>query len=603
MAKKRKTLLFGRSHEVPGTTDAFPELEDDFCASRDHVLVDNGPVSKRRRRLEEEMRELQPSDEEVLPAASDGPNEEDEEEEVTSATDVDDDAEGASQGSSAGDEYWGPSTSDYYNADAIETEADALEEEAEAQRLRQKQLNRMTDADFGFDELQWKADGAPELRTAKASIVEMLPLFQIPKDTTNEERWDIIRARYPEFEPLSRNLLRVHGLYRGYLEEPTKSKVLKIKIRASVAYMVAVVMYISILTLSKKGFPLPPSQLREHPIIDTLLRCQQAWEMARNLVDHIEGGQLESPAINDHPDLTVATEANTSAKEKGKSKQKVKAKANAQRASQSEFDNLGALAPIPSNTFLRNANIVKKAAKSKPVDIVDIVDLFAQANSAPGDDSHDIFGDEDPLTSEDAAEKARKKTSLRFYTNQITQKANTRKMASRLAGGDDDVPYKERRRDKDSRNARETDKKTITLGQHEVSDSGSEGGQTPLVNNEANKYYDSLVSASVQKRSDKRARANAYVEATRQGAQVYEEEQVGPDGKRRITYAIEKNKGLAPKRKKEVRNPRVKKKMRYEQKMKKLGSIKPLYKGGEGKGGYAGELTGIKTNLVKSVKL
>ncbi|RMZ85513.1 hypothetical protein DV737_g700, partial [Chaetothyriales sp. CBS 132003] len=571
MAKKRKTQPVGKSQEVPGAADALPESEDDFYASRDQVLVDEGPVAKRRRRLEEEMQELQPSDE-----------------------------EGASQGSDANDEYWGPSTSDYYNADAIETEADALEEEAEARRLRQKQLKRMTDADFGFDELQWMADDAPELRTVKASIVEKLPPFQISKDATDEERWDIIRARYPEFEPLSRTLLSVYSLYRGYVEEPTKSKVLRIKICASLAYMAAVVMYISILALSKNGPPLSPSELREHPIIDTLLRCQQALEMARNMVDCVGEQQLESPAGNDQPDPIVAMEASTSAKEKGKSRQRVKAKANVHRAPQSQFDDLDALAPIPSNIVLRYTNPEKKATKSKAVSIAD---LFAQASSAPGDDGHDDFGDEDPLTGEDATQKARKKTSLRFYTSQIAQKANTRKTASRLAGGDDDVPYKERRRDQDTRIARETDKRTITTEQREISDSDSEGGLTPRVNNEADEYYNSLVSASVQKKSDKRARASAYVEAARQGAQVYEEEHVGPDGKRRITYAIEKNKGLAPKRKKEVRNPRVKKKMRYEQKMKKLSSIRPVYKGGEGKGGYAGELTGIKTNLIKSVKL
>jgi len=61
---------------------------------------------------------------------------------------------------------------------------------------------------------------------------------------------------------------------------------------------------------------------------------------------------------------------------------------------------------------------------------------------------------------------------------------------------------------------------------------------------------------------------------------------------------------LTPHRKKDVRNPRVKKRIRYEDKMKKLGSKKAQYKpGGEGRGGYKGELTGIKSGLVKSIKL
>lgn len=56
-------------------------------------------------------------------------------------------------------------------------------------------------------------------------------------------------------------------------------------------------------------------------------------------------------------------------------------------------------------------------------------------------------------------------------------------------------------------------------------------------------------------------------------------------------------------RKKEVRNPRVKKRMKYEAKLKKLGSMKAIYKGGEERGGYSGEKTGIKAGVVKSVKL
>ena len=120
---------------------------------------------------------------------------------------------------------------------------------------------------------------------------------------------------------------------------------------------------------------------------------------------------------------------------------------------------------------------------------------------------------------------------------------------------------------------------------------------------DGNDYYDMVAARTKQKAADKQALAEAYAQVAKQGGHVYTEQRVGPDGKRAITYAIEKNKGLAPKRKKEVRNPRVKKRKKYDEKMKKLGSIRQVYKGGEGRGGYGGELTGIKKNLVKSVKL
>jgi U3 small nucleolar RNA-associated protein 3 len=224
------------------------------------------------------------------------------------------------------------------------------------------------------------------------------------------------------------------------------------------------------------------------------------------------------------------------------------------------------------------------------------------------------FGDETALTAEEAAEKAQRKKSLRFYTSQIAQKSNKRGAASRDAGGDMDLPHKERLKDRQARLMREAEKRgkqDASLNEQlGVDDSGDDAEDMRVAREirgddleDEDGYYDMIAAQTKQKKVDKKARAYAYAEAAKQGGEVYTQEEVGPDGKRAITYAIAKNKGLAPKRKKEVRNPRVKKRKKFDEKMKKLGSIRQLYKGGEGRGGYGGELTGIKKNLVKSVKL
>lgn len=63
-----------------------------------------------------------------------------------------------------------------------------------------------------------------------------------------------------------------------------------------------------------------------------------------------------------------------------------------------------------------------------------------------------------------------------------------------------------------------------------------------------------------------------------------------------------KNKGLTPKRAKAVRNPRVKKRLRFEKAKKKVSSQKAVYKGRIGDTDrYGGEESGI-TKVVKSVK-
>lgn len=80
-----------------------------------------------------------------------------------------------------------------------------------------------------------------------------------------------------------------------------------------------------------------------------------------------------------------------------------------------------------------------------------------------------------------------------------------------------------------------------------------------------------------------------------------EEDSSGP---RSLTRAILKNKGLTPQRPKAVRNPRVKKRQKFEKAKRKVSSQKALYKGGlsETKGRYEGEKSGI-SKVVKSVRL
>ena len=72
--------------------------------------------------------------------------------------------------------------------------------------------------------------------------------------------------------------------------------------------------------------------------------------------------------------------------------------------------------------------------------------------------------------------------------------------------------------------------------------------------------------------------------------------------KRKATWKILANKGLTPYRKKENRNPRVKKRKKYEQALKKLSSYKRVAVDKSQIGAYQGETTGIKKNLSRSVR-
>lgn len=74
-------------------------------------------------------------------------------------------------------------------------------------------------------------------------------------------------------------------------------------------------------------------------------------------------------------------------------------------------------------------------------------------------------------------------------------------------------------------------------------------------------------------------------------------------GPRSVTRAILANKGLTPHRSKSVRNPRVKKRQKFEKAKKKISSQKAVYKGGVSDSGrYEGEKSGI-SQVVKSIRL
>ena len=612
MGKKRKsrTSLHAGATEAPGET--FADSEDEFYLHRDNILLDETPVAKRRRKIEEQDEGLQPSDEEILRAEVSGEEGFDEESDSSNNNDSvgDEDAGEAALFEEEEDErIWGSSKRDYYNADPIETEQDALEEETEARRLREKQLKSMTEADFGFDENEW---GLYDSSTAaKGSTIEKLPPLRIPSNATADEQLAILTRTYPEFLPLAEDLLDLHAtlselelltgpqqLRDGDSKYESKATTTVTKYRALSAYLSAIAMYLAIMTSNNDGRPLPPSELRGHPIMHTLLRCRQLWLEVQNMDNDIDVANTPQSGAQEQ---NIVHEDHMSSIEHPLRQ----ARTSSPKVSQALIGKSTASEPkleAAKSRDMAGTQPLKKAEKIKKTH-GGLNDLLSQVANADAAGSDSDFGDEAPLSREEAIKKARKKKSLRFYTSQISQKANKRDAAAREAGGDDDLPYKERIRDKQDRLTREAEDRARKRPSVNDDADGIQEELAQVMNNDANEYYDQIVSTSKQRKTDKQVRADAYAHAAREGAQVYEEERVGPNGKRRITYAIEKNKGLTPKRKKEVRNPRVKKKKKYEEKMKKLSSMRPVYKGGQGKGGYGGEMTGIKTSVVKSMKL
>ncbi|RDA83716.1 hypothetical protein CP532_0222 [Ophiocordyceps camponoti-leonardi (nom. inval.)] len=595
MGKKRRAV--GRASEPQGPREMDPadarlgpistfedvaDSEDEYFLARDQILLDDEPASKRRRRTDEDM-EL--SDEEIFPYQDPSSDNGRRKNPKNSASA--DDEEDPDVG------WWGSSKQAYYHADKIETEADALEEEVEAKRLQKKKLSKMREEDFVFDGQEWLAgDAETKAEGADEASTELMKYFDVPDEVTPEDRVKILGLNYPEFSHLVDEFQQLQPVLKTLQAEAqgkTGQSLESIKYWILGCYVAALASYFAIFTSPARDGasvqkPLPPSELRDHDIMKTLVSCRQAWERVKDVKCR---GRRTDPVL---PDTAVNVVRDVGRKPEERERKKVRSTA---------------------------AKQAKKHAKAKAIEeeVADLYDLPLGTSRSKGrkrdemtsraDDSSD-FGEEDAMDAQAASDKASRRKSLRFYTSQIVQKANRRAGAGRDAGGDADIPHRERLRDRQARLLAEAEKRGKKGAKpDDDGDDDDEEKEDKLANDmRANEddYYNQVAQASKAKRDEKAARFAAYAAASK-AERVVEKEVIGEDGKRKVTYAIEKNKGLAPKRNKDVRNPRVRRRKQFDAKKKKLRSMRPEWQGGEPKGGYHGERTGINAAVVKSVKL
>ncbi|KAK4227902.1 Sas10 C-terminal domain-containing protein [Podospora fimiseda] len=586
--------------------------QDEYWANKDRIDFDSDNDQPRSKRLKKEDDFLEVSDEEVF--AQDETDEESEEETKFPAkkkagkkapleTYSEDEEKGGED--EEGDEgWWGASKKEYYNADTIETEADALEEEAEAKRLQAKKLAKMQEEDFAFDEDEWLApkDAAGE---DAETVTEVLKEVEIREDMTPEERYKLLQARYPEFDYLVDEFRELQPLLASLQKEAEGKPAQSLEVAKSWilgCYVASLASYFAVLTSPTRdgdgsAKTLSPTELRDHEVMETLVECREAWLKVKQFK------AVTTVSVDDDDDMVSEAEdedmemMDVDSPVQKKTKKLSKAQLKAQE--QKEIEK--ARKAKAAKKSLANLDKLLKGAKISTKE-----ESFRRA--VADSDDHSDFGEEETLDAHTAADKAKRKKSLKFYTSQIVQKASKRAGAGRDAGGDVDIPYRERLRDRQARLNAEAERRGKKDSKHgaalgEGDSDGEDADVAKKVRGDGDdEYYDMVAAKAQSKREDKAARFEALAKA-RKGERIVEAEELGPDGKRQITYQIQKNKGLTPHRKKAVRNPRVKKRMMFEDKKKKLRSVKAVYKGGEGKGGYQGELSGIKTGLVKSTKL
>ncbi|KAI5777640.1 Sas10 C-terminal domain-containing protein [Geopyxis carbonaria] len=574
--------------------------EDAFHLERDKVLLSNPLLQPRQVDEEDDEQEVMGLEEYGYRSSSDEEEEEEEEdvmEQDGAARGADDDSEEEAE-PEEGEEGWGTSKKDYYGHDD-EDAVDPLEEEAEAKRIQAKQLAAMDAADFGFDEDAWAAPApaavdSDSIATHGTVVIEKLPTT-LPDDPA--ERAKLLNARHPEFAPLTAEFFALQEVFPALEmsaraaetvgETPATSAVIR-KWRVASAYLGVLSMYFAVLTKAEEV-----EEVREHPVMTALLGVRQAWEKVKGeRVERIEARMVEKKRKRSDMAMSVLSEeSDGDASDSDASDAPASPPAAAtkkQKTSASETQDFSDLASLSSLTTSR------RAARARA----------ATTTTAPAGDTGD-FTEEHTLNALDAADKAVRRKNLRFYSSQIVSASSRRAAAGHAAGGDLDIPHRERRKERELRLRAETQRRRDRGEGADLSDGEPDAPKpakkAPKLAVDAGNEFTALLTGTAAKdaKAAKAAKYAAEKEAARVGGLVVPE--MSADGKRAIGWTIEKNKGLTPHRKKEVRNPRVKKRNAYEKRKKQLGSVKQVYKGGL-KGSYGGEKTGIKTGLVKSVK-
>ena len=519
---------------------------------------------------------------------------------------------------------WGLPTSTYYDADKVETEQEALDEEAEALKIQKKRLGTLDKQDFGFDKDTWAADSASPTGSGSgdfedgAVLAEKLPQVRVTAKMSDMEKQGLLFRRYPELKQWAAELQNLRPLWIqlsstiGMPCNMTKNEE-KVHLKASIqfralsAYLGSLAIYFAMLSSTadqndgRSGedtyLALAPSELRSHEMTENLMRCRQIWARVKDMALPIEDFESSEESRLDEevgveaeeiePDAMVDINTNTSP-------------THAQR--------------IP------DLGRIEKSLSNLDKEIAEVTRASRRASHLPKSQNDYDLGDEADSSEQNLAEKERKRKSLRFYASQVAQKAAKRENAAivRNAQGDDDLPYSKRlpsngMKPNDEKKLRHDDKASGGNAIRTANDSRARiGGAENLDSNRVIAHEDDdpngqqMLQRAYAKKEAKRARDAVYAKARATGGKVIPSEQAQDqkiEGRRDIGFTIAKNKGLTPNRRKEVKNPRVKKRKRFESKSKKIKSMKPTWQGGESRGGYEGELTGIKSGLVKSTKL
>ena len=165
-----------------------------------------------------------------------------------------------------------------------------------------------------------------------------------------------------------------------------------------------------------------------------------------------------------------------------------------------------------------------KASAARVFDLVEpeFVSSIKKSGIAGGssaDGAADAYGDAAALAAADAEDKSARRKTLRFHTAKIESASARRRGARAALGGDDDVPYRERRQAREARAAREAAARGLGTGGADLDgeepqsrkrdEDGDGDGDGSAEDEAADGYYDLVQRKKKERKEEKQAAYDA----------------------------------------------------------------------------------------------
>lgn len=614
-----------------------PDVIESFHEARDRELQrESAPLDRYKSRMEEEDNGL--SDEEVMAIqrASDIESDDDEFYGISKNQKNDSDSEL---------EDWGGRKDNYYGDDDLENEEDAEAYEKSALRIQKKHLKGMKRSDFfeenDFKEWEKSAKEVEEEEVAKAKgeddhvrkILDSLPT-QDPAKLNESERLQLLETLYPEVIPLSneyvesrKTLKEIEMELKDKKADPSLKKINTLKHTALSAYIVTLESYFTLFITNISGEQ--EIDLKDHPVMNGILKGRLLWNNVKNIKpvgeddDSEDEGSMLSDEINgtlsdkEEQEESDSEDDNEMFNTADLIKSALKVPSKRQRSQEDSSD---------ESDEQEQEDISEQSESESEASEDEDSDLQLDFHSAPSSSARkallkkkkqllsnsqaEDYSESVDINDADLHDKLTRKRNLRYYTSKIDQ-ASKRDISK--INGDADLPYKERQLERDRRLAEEARLRGLKDDKHtddadrfsdDENDDNNKQGNEDDNDDEDQQYYNKIKAQSQERKKLRREAHEMAVKAAKQGKldELLKDDMVGEDGKRAINYQILKNKGLATgKKKKENRNARVKKRVKYADAQKKLKSVRRVYQ--QPTAAYGGEETGIKKNISRSIKL